>query len=1504
MRRRSSLALAVCLVCAAPSFADDGRVVIREIFAAGSSDLADADGERSDWIELHNPGPIDVLLDGWSLSDDPLVLGKWQFPAVVLPSGAYLTVFASGKNRADPSGELHANFKLDSGGEFLALVRPDGATVADALAPRYPPQRPGLSFGDGVELLSPPLVAADAPARVLVPSDGALERRWTGAAESEPFDDSDAAGWSAGRAPIGYDRGSPSEPPLVFYDFNDASDPARAVDASGRGRDGRLTSHLALAGSGPGNRAIYTADGGGRSGQSGDRAADFGQRGDGAVVAVDAARAGAFDSAVANNAITISLWLFGSAAQPDNDVVFWGSSNADGTGTRSLNAHVPWGDAVVYWDTSGCCDGTQRISKPEPDPNRWRGRWNHYVFIKDGPTKSIWQNGALFHEGQNTARLTAIRGLFIGCAVRSGEWGYGGRIDDFAIWDRALSAAEIRGLAAGASPLSISSFGPLLGTDLDARMHGVNASVYARVPFTLDAALGFDALYLRMRFDAGFAAYLNGVEVARRAAPPDLRFDARATSARPLEEVLTVQDFDISEWRALLLPGANVLAIHGLNDAADSPIFFMAPELVAARSQRGRFHDAPSPGRLNGPGVAGFVGEVRIGVEHGFFEAPFEVEISCETPGAEIYYTLGGATPAPGAAASRLYTGPISISRTTVLRAAALKDGFLPSPPESRTYLFVADVAGQPARPAGLPASWSGGAADYEVDPDVVRTALPGYSLEEALLDIPSVSIVMDPADLFLASGGIYYHSQSRWEKPGSVELIHPDGSEGFTAGAGIRIHGYTSRDINFTPKHSFRVTFKSQFGPAKLEEDLFADSEVDRFDQFVLRGMSTDSWPVMDGWASPLPGVPRWWRERSTYLREQWMKDAQLAMGQLSSHARFVHLYLNGLYWGLYHLTERPTESFLAEHLGGQKEDFDVLKDFAELHGGTLDAWNSMMAIAAGGLTTPAAYQRLQGNNADGTRNTDLPRLLDLDNLIDYMIVHIFAGADDWPNHNWWAGRRRGLESEGFRFFAWDQEITNISLVQTMSSWGVRFEEAGAPNTPSYVYSQLRSNVDFRRRFGDRVQKHLFGAGALTPAACDARWSARAAETDKAMVAESARWGDSRRAAPYKREVEWLRELAWMRDRYWIENHPIALERFRRVGLYPSVAAPSLSRWGGRIRAGDQVAIAAPAGIAHATLDGSDPRAANNNPSASAFIPTAPLSLDRTVTLKARSRLNGQWSALVEAFFFIDAPLRITELMYHPRDSEDEGPFGDDDFEFIEIENVGAAPVALAGFKLEGAVRFDFASGSIGALGAGEILVLPRNLDAFAARYSTRGLRIPGAYDGELGNAGERIVLAGPSGEPILELRYSDRWQPETDGLGPSLVAVDPLGDPESWKDGASWRPSAAPLGSPGRRDGEAPPGGRQRGGDINQDGGLDVSDAAGLLGYLFLDPARPLPCGESIDAPPNLAVLDANGDGAVNLADAVRVLGYLFLGGPAHALGVECAAVEGCPEGCGGDG
>ncbi len=122
-------------------------IVISEFMALNVNAHTDEDGDYPDWIELFNAGATDVDLDGWYLTDHQANLTMWRFPAVTLRAGRYLVVYASEKDKRDSSGRLHTNFKLTSEGEYLALVEPDGVTIAFDFGDQYPSQAEDFSFG-------------------------------------------------------------------------------------------------------------------------------------------------------------------------------------------------------------------------------------------------------------------------------------------------------------------------------------------------------------------------------------------------------------------------------------------------------------------------------------------------------------------------------------------------------------------------------------------------------------------------------------------------------------------------------------------------------------------------------------------------------------------------------------------------------------------------------------------------------------------------------------------------------------------------------------------------------------------------------------------------------------------------------------------------------------------------------------------------------------------------------------------------------------------------------------------------------------------------------------------------------------------------------------------------------------------------------------------------------------------------------------------------------------
>jgi hypothetical protein len=366
-----------------------------------------------------------------------------------------------------------------------------------------------------------------------------------------------------------------------------------------------------------------------------------------------------------------------------------------------------------------------------------------------------------------------------------------------------------------------------------------------------------------------------------------------------------------------------------------------------------------------------------------------------------------------------VYTEPIDVDRSTVLRAAAFRDDLRPSRVETRSYLFVESVITQDRQDAlqrGFPAAWGEHVADYAMDPRVIGQdgsdrfgGRYAETVRDDLVAIPSLSLVMEMDDLF-GPQGIYTDPTLRgveWERPTSVELIYPDGRDGFQIDAGVRIQGGISRYI--ASKNSLRLLFKEDYGPAKLDFPLFGPNAGSTFDSVSLRSSSGEH----------LVGVH--------YIRDEFLRRSQLSTGQVSSRGDYMHLYINGLYWGMYNPVERIDGQFAANYFGGSKDEYDVLnagdlgREGVSVVSGSLDAWNAMVDQArqvARARTQPdktAAYLRLQGRDANGQRDPELPVYLDVENYIDYLITNIYGRNTDWPIRNYYMLRRRGADSTGF---------------------------------------------------------------------------------------------------------------------------------------------------------------------------------------------------------------------------------------------------------------------------------------------------------------------------------------------------------------------------------------------------------------------------------------------------------------------------------------------------------
>ena len=536
----------------------------------------------------------------------------------------------------------------------------------------------------------------------------------------------------------------------------------------------------------------------------------------------------------------------------------------------------------------------------------------------------------------------------------------------------------------------------------------------------------------------------------------------------------------------------------------------------------------------------------RFSLPHGIYDSSsITIAISHDDPSADVYYTTDGSMPSH---LSNRYTSPLSLSKTTILRAVLVRNNENVSPITTASYLFLSSFLSQPNNPEGYPDKWgkytqrSGTAkADYEMDPEMTGDPALRDKIAQGLYTLPILSIVSDKDNFFSheknsETGGIYIYTGppvgdntgNGWTRQASAELFGGPQQHDFTTDCGVRLHGGHGRLAEKNPKHSFRLVFKKEYGPSKLEYPLFGDSA--EFDQLVLRCHFGNSWQHQDPARRP----------RGQYTRDVWARRMQRKMGHTAVDALYVHLFLNGMYWGLYNIAERVDEQFGKSHFGGKKSEYDVVKieeeggRHLEASEGTLAKWNRMIETV-GKASDDTYYYMLQGKDAAGNDDETIEPLLHIESFIDYMIINQYAGNTDWDYHNWYAVAHREDKSKGFRFLCWDSE-----QIFESSSDNVVPDNEGK-NYPTGIFQALLKNDKFANRYLRRAQELLSDGGMLSERSVVQVWDSLYNVISLAVYDESARWGD------YRRDVHAYTSKG---ELYTVDNHYMK-ERNRLLNNY-----------------------------------------------------------------------------------------------------------------------------------------------------------------------------------------------------------------------------------------------------------------------------------------------------------------------------------------------------------------
>ncbi len=450
----------------------------------------------------------------------------------------------------------------------------------------------------------------------------------------------------------------------------------------------------------------------------------------------------------------------------------------------------------------------------------------------------------------------------------------------------------------------------------------------------------------------------------------------------------------------------------------------------------------PTPGAANTtrPRAVSGTPPVTVTPASGRFPGPVTVQLQAPLPGSTVHYTLDGSNPTVD---GQLYTAPLKVTDTTVLRAVALRDGVPLSSVTTATYLV-----GESTR-------------------------------------LPVVSLVTEPAHLWDEETGIYANPRRRgqeWERPVTVEWLSPAGKLSFSVAAGLRIHGNISRIV---AKKAFRLYFQAKYGPRELVYPLFGAEPGQTYDRLVLRAVANDSLPCNE--------VPEWGCQGgdAVYVRDQLVRDLHGAMGQVAARGRWVEVYLNGAYWGLYNLTERIDDAFLATHFN--HDYWDLARTWEHV------AWNAFVDWIAGtDLSAAAQYEQAL-------------QQFDIENFTSFIILWLWSGNAEI---DWDAARMRYGPDTRWRLLVWDAEVTlglkgNPSMPALIDGGG-HF---------SRILASLMASPQYQAYFTAQVEQHL--AGALATDSVRERLATLVAKLRPAIAAEAARWLPDREPAVMVKQWE-----------------------------------------------------------------------------------------------------------------------------------------------------------------------------------------------------------------------------------------------------------------------------------------------------------------------------------------------------------------------------------------------
>ena len=742
----------------------------------------------------------------------------------------------------------------------------------------------------------------------------------------------------------------------------------------------------------------------------------------------------------------------------------------------------------------------------------------------------------------------------------------------------------------------------------------------------------------------------------------------------------------------------------------------------------------PTPGGANfASSYEGWLQKLDFSHERGFYTNSFDLVITNANSNATVYVSIDGGNP------DTEYAAGLGINSTTALRAEVRRANYKSPPIAAHTYIMVEDTIAN------------------DMTTSVASDPQYAPALRQAFADIPSVSIMLNDAQ------------PVRDEQGGSFEFIWPDQSEEhIQENCGLSRYGGAYTTFS---KQNFRVSFRKEYGRTKLRGPLFNGFDrgipvVERFDELDLRAGSHDM------------------VARGAYMSNRFIDDTMLDMGNLNPHGRFVHLFINGEYWGQYHLRERMVEAFMADYLGGQKEDYVAVRGNDNVGQNFVPGTPSPTSA-----THRFAWDRVRGFGGDYASVTPY---LNVQSLIDVWLAWNYGNCESEYRA---AGPIDG--SSGFIFYLADAD-------GFLRNSGNRTGNNGPGSLINTLVAE--GHPDFQTLMRDRIFTHFFHDGALTPNALTDRLAERMDEIQNSLVAETARWS-------FRTPANWLSYIDNLTNGQFQTETSVVVSELRARGLYPA-DPPTFDVRGGLVTPGHQPGLTTGVGTVYYTLDGSDPRLPGGAISPDALIYSAgSITLAEDTQINVRWHDGGDWSALNSVTFLMNnrvaasaANTLLTELSYNPD--------GSDEYEFIEIRNISTNLVDYTGVTLSNAVEYTFPENYV--LSSGQVGLVVEDVLAFEERYQNptsdyyyAGIEVVGQWSGQLDNTEEMVALVSSNGVSISTFTYatSNGWPKAADGGGFSLELRNEASAPGIQNardvflsDPQNWRASCYFHGTPGR--------------------------------------------------------------------------------------------------------